>query len=479
MVTFTKKELGLITTPSKTADYLVARLGKIPKEAKVLDPCIGPGALVKALLRRKVEPRQITAFDISEDYLKSAQELGVDFRRQDALLSLTPFSYNEFDFIVGNPPYLSKASEYLRQKKISLRKIYGKIIAHETYGMFLVNGIRRLKNGGRLAFITSDSFLTLNTHTKLRKYLLNNCKLEELLLAPKKLFDNQGVKTSPLIIILTKCVGRRYKERRSEHLMKVVERVDSEEEYYNPKQVMTFKQKKYQTLPYKIFFTDVEEGILEMFRHSDSLEKHLKGYIGMHTMNNKKYISTLGKVKDLPNWKPYLKVGGKDQYYRPVTEAVYLGKEAIKEYLFPTSVPFGKEGVVISGISARLAARYMPEGCYWDSNKAMGFMVIDKELSLNYLLGLLNSSLYNYLAKGILNRTNCVQLTDLHALPFVPPDNKTKTRVEKLVEKIIKNKQKDMNFDSSFFQKELDEIIFTFHQKRFRLTEKLREKLYK
>ena len=108
-------------------------------------------------------------------------------------MALYPNSYNEFDFIIGNPPYLNKASAYIRKNKQKLKQIYGKINAHETYAMFIANSIWRLKEGGKLGFITSDSFLTLSTHKRLRNFILNNCKINEILLAPPNLFFNQNV----------------------------------------------------------------------------------------------------------------------------------------------------------------------------------------------------------------------------------------------------------------------------------------------
>ncbi len=82
--------------------------------------------------------------------------------------------------------------------------------------MFIVSSIWRLKSGGRLGFITSDSFLTLNTHTKLREFILNSCKIKEILLAPKHLFDNQNTSTSTVIIILEKCSGKENRVNRLE-----------------------------------------------------------------------------------------------------------------------------------------------------------------------------------------------------------------------------------------------------------------------
>lgn len=447
---------------------------------------------------------QIFAYDVNPAYKEEIESLGASFETKDTLLSMTPDSYNEFDFIVGNPPYLNKASSYVRKNRLKLKKIYEKTNAHETYSMFIVNGIWRLKEGGKLGFITSDSFLTLNTHTRLRKFILNNCKIEEILLAPKKLFNDQNVGTSPAIIILIKCSGNENLKQRKENIMKIVPRVESESDYQNPSAVNKFKQKRYESLPFHLFFTDIEEPIIDLFENSSKLENHLKGYIGMHTHDNLKHIASIEGTelaeifekrnerieesskkhkivtkKDLDNkkWKPYLKRGGADQYYRPIIEALDWTQDSIPIYDIPENVPFEEEGVVISGISSRLAARYMPKGCYWDSNKAIGFTIVDKSISIEYVLGLLNSSLYNYLAKGIINNTNSIQITGIHALPFVSPDIETKIQVEQLVKKIIDCKKRDLDYDYTNEQKQIDDIIFDFYGKRFNFTKNLKKKL--
>ncbi|MFW9783431.1 MAG: hypothetical protein ACFFFB_14205, partial [Candidatus Heimdallarchaeota archaeon] len=176
-------------------------------------------------------------------------------------------------------------------------------------------------------------------------------------------------------------------------------------------------------------------------------------------------------------WKPYLKRGGAEKYFRPVMEALKWDKNSISVYDIPQKVPFEEEGIVISGVSSRLAARYMPKGCYWDSNKAIGFTIIDNSISIEYGLGLLNSSLYNYLAKGIINNTSSIQITGIHALPFIMPDDETKEKVEKLVNKIIKNKQKNLDYDYLQEQKEIDELVFEFYSRKFNFPLELKEKL--
>jgi hypothetical protein len=160
-------------------------------------------------------------------------------------------------------------------------------------------------------------------------------------------------------------------------------------------------------------------------------------------------------------------------------EALEWRTESISIYDIPKNVPFEEEGIVISGISSRLAARYMPKGCYWDSNKAIGFIIENKTISIEYILGLLNSSLYNYMAKGIINNTNSIQITGIHALPFVTPDLETKEEVEQLVRNIIEKKRKNLNYDYNEEQRIIDDIVFNFHAKQFNFPLKLKKKLDK
>jgi len=119
----------------------------------------------------------------------------------------------------------------------------------------------------------------------------------------------------------------------------------------------------------------------------------------------------------------------------------------------------------------------MPAGCFWDSNKAMGFIVQDSSISIEYFLGLLNSSLYNYLSKGILNNTNSIQLTGIHSLPFIKPDKGTHDDVSLLVKKIIEKKKKNLSYDYTEEQKSIDSIIFEFYTERFNLSQNLKKNL--
>jgi hypothetical protein len=158
-------------------------------------------------------------------------------------------------------------------------------------------------------------------------------------------------------------------------------------------------------------------------------------------------------------------------------EALRWNEESIKQYDIPKRAPFEREGIVISGVSSRLAARYMPPGCYWDSNKAMGFIIKNENISIEYILGVLNSSLYNYLAKGIINNTNSIQITGIRALPFILPNKTIRKEIETLVSRIIQKKRKNINYDYSQEQNRINEIIYKVYSKKFHFPKSLKRKL--
>ena len=467
---------------------------------------MGPGVFIKSLLKTGVNSNQITAFDIDNSYEEEIQSLGVKFEQKDTLLSITPEFHNEYDFIIGNPPYLNKASLYVKNHRNELKRIYGKINSHETYSMFIINAIWRLKEGGKLGFITSDSFLTLRTHERLRQYILQNCLVNELFLAPEDLFNQQNVSTKPVIIILTKCTGRERDKIRNGNVMRVISRIESEADYNKPDKKFEINQEKYSKFPFNIFFVDVEDAIIELFEKSNKINEVMKGFIGMHTHDNKKFIAAIAGTEmaeifrkrnqklnkngemlkviskyeiESGLWKPYLKRGGADQYFRPIMEAVKWDEESVKIYDIPQKVPFEQEGIVISGVSSRLAARYMPRGCYWDSNKAIGFILKNESISIHYILGLLNSSLYNYLAKGIINNTSSIQISGINSLPFIYPEPRLMKDVDQMVAKIIKLKKNNSDFNYTEEQREIDNAIFNFYSQKFNFSNDLKRKIDK
>lgn len=89
-----------------------------------------------------------------------------------------------FDVVIGNPPYGGfKISQEVRDALgLGSNDPYGAFISR-----FLGDGERQtpLKDGGMLAFIVSDTFMTIGTHLELRKQMMKNRIHKMICMSPK------------------------------------------------------------------------------------------------------------------------------------------------------------------------------------------------------------------------------------------------------------------------------------------------------
>lgn len=103
-----------------------------------------------------------------------------------------------FDVVIGNPPYVSNKGTTENEKKV-YTKIYG--MSDDLYNYFFTKSINDLLcNKGVLAFITSDTYLTINSKLNLRQLFLTNRIFE--IIKTDNVFENAMV--SPAIILLKK-----------------------------------------------------------------------------------------------------------------------------------------------------------------------------------------------------------------------------------------------------------------------------------
>ena len=78
---------------------------------------------------------------------------------------------DNFDIVIGNPPYVSTKGTTDNDKKL-LEKNYG--FADDLYSHFYFRGLELSKESGILSYITSKTFWTIQTKKNLRNLLLDN-----------------------------------------------------------------------------------------------------------------------------------------------------------------------------------------------------------------------------------------------------------------------------------------------------------------
>lgn len=430
-----RHDYGAFYTPPATADLMV-ELADIGPVGRVLEPSAGDGAFIAALLRAGVEPGRITAWELDPHACELLRDRfpGVRVEQRDTLLSADPEIDGRFEWIIANPPYLNKQSAYVRAHRSELTRRFGTGCgASETFAMFLWLGLDLLSEHGALVYLVADSLRTLPSHARLRERILTRHGLDAIVSPPPRLFEDASVRT---VIV-------RVGARPARGPVRVLAESSSEADY---------RGEGWSSLPredlgliegHPLLLTS-PPSIMALFGDGPRLGEWARGHIGMHTRDNARHLAALegsplarrferrrmepGTFRVIgadeaagEGWRPYLKEGGEKDFWSPPAEFVDWSPEARAGYVSPRGGLFGQPGIAVSGIARRLSVRLMPAGCRWDTNKVHGLIPADAETG-DYLLGLLNSDLYSYLAKGILNTSPSLQLSDLWRLPVPPPD---------------------------------------------------------
>ncbi len=112
------------------------------------------------------------------------------------------FAAGGFDVVLGNPPYVRQ--ELLKDMKPYLQKrfeVYHGVA--DLYCYFFERGIRLLKQGGRLGYISSSTFFKTSSGSPLRSYLKKEVALESVTdFGDLQIFE--GVTTYPAILTMRK-----------------------------------------------------------------------------------------------------------------------------------------------------------------------------------------------------------------------------------------------------------------------------------
>ncbi len=248
-----RHRLGQYYTPPPIVELIVNMCVRSPND-KVLDPGCGSGSfLVKAYHRLKELKKK-------ENPLKSDEELhreildqlyGIDINPFPAQLSSinlavrnlrvrsrninliisdffkiqpgTSLLPKEFDAVVTNPPYTRQEEmEYKDQiREAALTYTDGTKIPLDAragiYAYFFIHSAKFLKNGGRMGYITSNTWLDVKFGEGLKKFFLDHFKLISIIEYDAGVFERANVDTC--ITILEKTDD---KLRRDENIVKFI-----------------------------------------------------------------------------------------------------------------------------------------------------------------------------------------------------------------------------------------------------------------
>ncbi|MBM4385808.1 MAG: SAM-dependent DNA methyltransferase [Deltaproteobacteria bacterium] len=198
---------GFVPTPRAVVDLMVEMLfaERAPKPTdSVLDPGCGTGEFIDGVIRwcrkRAIALPQITGVEADSRHLpvlaaKFAHIQSVRIVHDDFLAPRRC----QFEFIVGNPPYVSILGLSSAEKATYRQRFATARGRFDLYLLFTEQALRLLRTSGRLVFITPEKFLYVETARPLRR-LMATMHVEEVRLIDEDTFP--GLVTYPTITVV-------------------------------------------------------------------------------------------------------------------------------------------------------------------------------------------------------------------------------------------------------------------------------------
>lgn len=417
-----------------------------------------------------------------------------------------------FDIVIGNPPYIRQ--EQLSEFKPLWQKgfeCYDGVA--DIYIYFFERGLQLLKEGGILAFISSNKYFRSGYGKKLREYLSTKTTITQVIdFGDSSIFEATSY---PSIIVLCKSPPNKNKTRifvwkPNEQIEKFSTIVDSNSSTINQKELTAdgwrLESKSTLHLIEKLnkagkplgeyvngrFYRGVLTGLNEAFVINRLTRNHL---VDAHPSSTK-VLKPLLRGKDVKRWN----VNFAEQYLIKIESSEnvthpWSGKANDEaEKVFASTYPAIYEWLNIyrKGLTTREdQGKYFWElrACkYW--HEFEGTKIIYPDIAQNsefafddcnyylvntlylmptdklWLLGILNSKVIYWLYTKISSqiRGGFVRFIAQYVsqIPILEP--KATNNFEKLVKRIISTKAKDPKADVSKFEKQIDQLVYQLYK---------------
>lgn len=523
-----KRQLGQFLTPPAMARNMLRDLN-FKKTDTVLEPSMGDGSFVIPIIEKflplytgstrerleKILANNVFGVELDEQLYfrcinnirerwgslpeKHNFKLG-DFFRHSTFASNAP-GESGFSYIVGNPPFggsFDPTIEDALDKQYGFRG--GEKIKKESYAFFIVKSLDLLSREGKLLFICSDTFLTINTMRGLRKLLMREGEVSVVEL------DHFSEETKHPMVILD------FKKGRSRGKLRLAsEEIDEAiiAKTANYSWAITKEWSKYFSGPTlgnfmvatsgmttgknEFFIREITNGkIIEplsfnFFNDQITLKNELaRARLGRVSENKRLEIAAQEKAgvtkrnvhirtrsKPLhiklphPDYCFYNKAMSKI-IFAPPTHAIFWKDEGDAVLTYKKNGNwylhgvggqqyFKREGITWSLIASRMHTRFLPRGYILDSGAPCAFLRegIARD-ELYFIIGWTLTTLANRILKNVINHTKNIQGKDFERLPYpywVPSGKKYEaiTLIQRLIDRGI-NEGEMFDYDSQEIQ---------------------------
>lgn len=343
-----------------------------------------------------------------------------------------------FDIIIGNPPYGALIS---KEVDIYLRKRYQvSNYQLDTFSLFIERGKKLLRNGGTLGYIIPTSWVASKYDNKLRRFLIEETKIENIVIAPKQTFKEASVETCILVLS-------------------------------NKVQNKSFEVERWDTKEKKSYFIDIldvsaENSFVFPIYNSEIVNRLVKKIKNLNSTLND-FADVIWGVKIYENGKgkpPQSGNASKTKIFHStekikVTHKPLLGGSEITRYSSKWKggfVDYGEwlaaprqahwfdgERILVREVTSNgIIQATIVENDFVFSNSIDGIKMKTNELNIKYILGIINSKLISFYhvntsANAFKGTFPKVLLKDLRELPIASPNIISQKEIMNLVDQLL------------------------------------------
>ena len=440
-----RTKTGVFYTPAKIVDLCVSKIDDIYTKNSICDPACGSGNfLIKIFnkLSERFDEKEIISkiygIDIDPtavlicklnlyNLTKNINFNEIHILNEDFLFADIP---NNFDVIIGNPPWGAK---YLPDYINKLTESYSKNIArYDSFALFIHNSLNHLNENGSLIFILPSSIINIERHEAIRQEILQYSISE--------IAD----------------LGRQFSEVYTDTVLFKMIKSDTDDNsmIYNGK--ITEYRDIFNNNPYTSFLVPsnpISKSILDKIKNADSYflnTNNIKYCLGIVTGNNKDFIRS---VKE-ENYEPV--VSGKN------LEKFYVNNKSIEKYILyrpekfqqvaDTSLYRSSNKILYKFVGKKLTFAYDTDGLL--SLNSANVISLPDDLDGYYITAILNSRLTQLFFDEYYNTHKVLKNHIQHFPIYNLPDNLVAQIVD-FSKQIIKQKNYLLHYE------DIEDILYT------------------
>lgn len=376
-----------------------------------------------------------------------------------------------FDIVIGNPPYID--SEEMTKHMFEEREIYKKIFScakgnWDIFIIFIELGYNILKENGIISYIVPNKLIGAKYSQTIKEYMMKYKVLTLRDYSEVEVFETAAV--YPIVFI-----SQKYELKKQNVITEIMKDIIKIKSHFEIK-----KEDFYKDIFWDKFFSKDSKEIsliLKLLNNKKLIEYvSIKGaatvgeaykvkevLIDNTDLNIKKeeikFINTgtIDKYKIL--WGSYDTQYIKSKYKYPIIfeeELKNISNERFKETR--------SEKLIVAGMSKEIEAAY-DKGEYLAGKSTQLILEKDKNISLKYILGLINSKLLVFFFKKMFNSLSMsggfftIGKEQLSNLPIIIDKNQKK--YIDLVDEIIELKK--LNKDTQDLEDRIDEMVYELY----------------